>query len=58
MKLYMRVSDDKYELPEAVAESPEELARMLRVKKRTVLSNISRQKNREKPRYIKIEVED
>lgn len=58
MKLYMKVSDDKYELPEAVTTSPGELARMLKVKKRTVLSNISKQKNRDKARYIKIEVKD
>ena len=56
MKLYMKISADEFELPEAVAGSPGELAEMLGVKKNTVESNIAKQKNDEKPRYMKLEI--
>lgn len=38
MTLWIRVSDDKYELPIAVADTAAELARMLGVKRNTILS--------------------
>lgn len=40
MKLYLRVTKDRYELPLAVAESQAELSRMLGMNKNTVGSAI------------------
>ena len=42
MKLYMRVTRDKYELPEAVADSVKELADMLGVKDSMIHSILSK----------------
>ena len=44
MTLYMLVTSDKYELPIAVADSPKELATMIKVKHNTVLTLLSRAK--------------
>lgn len=41
MTLYIKVSRDKYELPEAVAENAHELARMCGVSANTIYSQIS-----------------
>lgn len=41
MKIYMYVTKDEFELPLAVAESPDELARMVGTTKNVVLSAIS-----------------
>ena len=43
MKLYIKVSNDKYELPIAVADSPAELAAVLGVKRESILSMLTRQ---------------
>ena len=40
--LYMKVSKDKYELPVAVAESVDELARMTGNTKKSIYSMVSR----------------
>ena len=59
MKLYLRVTRDKYELPEAVAESPRELAQMTGVSRATILSSISHEKaGRWKSIYKLMEVDD
>ncbi len=42
MKLYMKVTKDKYELPLAVADSAKELAAMVGTKENTVNSCISK----------------
>ena len=41
MKLYLRVTKDKYELPVAVADSPRELAKMTGVSRDGILSALS-----------------
>lgn len=60
MVLYMAVSRDKYELPVAVAESVNELARMLGINEGTIYNHISLVgKNRiRKQKYFRIEVEE
>lgn len=54
MKLYLKVTRDKYELPVAVAESPKELAIMLGTTKNNVLSSISKKRHT----WVMVEVED
>lgn len=54
MTLYLRTTNDKYELPIAVAESPTELAKLLGTSEGSVSSSISK-KHRG---WFKIEVED
>lgn len=58
MTLYVKVTDDKYELPIAVADSAGELAKMLGVKKNTVLTKISHGKQGIRTTYHRVEVED
>lgn len=59
MILYMEVTQDKYELPVAVAYTVAELARLRGVKESTIYSYISREKaGRFKSKYKKVEVED
>lgn len=59
MKLYLRVTRDKYELPVAVADSAKELAEMCSVSNSTILSAISHEKaGRWKSQYKLVEVED
>ena len=43
-KLYLATTQDKYELPIAVSETPEGLAEMMGVSRRSVLSVISHAK--------------
>ena len=59
MKIYMAVDSDEYELPYAVADTAEELARLCGVKKNTVISSISqlRRGKTKSSRYLRIEVE-
>ena len=58
-KLYLATTQDKYELPIAVADSPKELAEMTgRGTRQTVLSAISHSKNQKRSRYHRVEVED
>lgn len=57
--LYLKVSRDKYELPEAVAGSAFELAMMIGVKKDAVLCGIAHaKKNGTWSCYRRIEIEE
>lgn len=59
MTLYMRVSNDRFELPTAVAEDAETLARMCGVTRNTIYSQISHAKAEGRwCAYRKIDVED
>lgn len=59
MKLFVKVSEDDLELPEAVAESREELARMLGYGKNYVYTCMERaKKNGTKPKVVEVEIED
>lgn len=59
MKLYVKVSEDDLELPEAVAESRAELARMLGYGKNYVYTCMKRaKKNGTKPKVVEVEIED
>ena len=58
MTLYMKVTKDKYELPVAVAETKEELARMLGIKRDHVRSAFSHAKKYKNPTYVEVEVDD
>lgn len=53
IKLYMKCTTDKYELPIAVEENPAVLAEKLGVKKHTVVSNCCKQQYG----YHRIEIE-
>lgn len=54
MKLYIKTTRDKYELPVAVAESAKELAEMINTTENCVYSAISHKHKG----WIRIEVED
>lgn len=59
MKLYMKVTDDEYELPLAVAETKAELSRMLGQKKNGVTNAMSyARKHGYKTSYIEVEIEE
>lgn len=59
MKFYVKVSEDDLELPEAVAESRAELARMLGYGKNYAYTCIERAKrNGTKPKVVEVEIED
>lgn len=59
MKLYVKVSEDDLELPEAVAESRAELARMLGYGKNYAYTCMARAKNNgTKPKVVEVEIED
>lgn len=58
MTLYVKVTDDKYELPIAVADSAGELAKMLGVKKNTVLTKISHGRQGIRTTYHRVEIDD
>lgn len=60
MTLYMEVTQDKYELPIAVAESPYELAHMRGIKIGSMLTMLSRVKCGwvSKGKYRIVEVDD
>lgn len=57
--LYMCVSQDKYELPEAVADSVTELGRMVNVTPNLISSCISKVEHgvHKKSRFVKILIE-
>lgn len=59
MVIYMAISQDKYELPLAVADTVVELAKMLGVSKNTIYSTMSKYKagERKKPKYIKVKID-
>lgn len=54
MKLFLRVTLDKYELPIAVAESKKELAQILGLTRQTVLTYYARNQRG----FIEVDVED
>lgn len=54
--LYLLVTSDKYELPLAVADSAEELARMAGVTVGTVTASLSRRKRAKRPGRSKYQV--
>lgn len=56
--VWLKLSDPVYQLPELVADSAAELAKMCGVSQSTVIANASRQKKgqREYSRYIMVEV--
>ena len=60
MKLYLKVTKDKYELPLAVADSPRELAKMIGVSPDTIFSALSHVKAGQvrNSTYKIVEVED
>jgi hypothetical protein len=58
-KVYMKITKDKYELPLAVANSAEELARICGVTRNGIDTLISlRKSGKFKTSYIKVEIED
>lgn len=59
MKIWIKVSDDKYEFPEVIADSCAELARKCGVGYYTILAHICRERKGEYvSRYKCVEVED
>lgn len=60
MNIYMAVDLEYYELPYAIADTAEELAKLCGVTKSNVCSAISNVKNgrAKRSRYVKVEVED
>ena len=56
-KLWMKVTNDEYELPLAVADSMAELARMTGIKPESLYSIISRDRHGKKHSYSYREVE-
>lgn len=58
MVLWLKVTNDKYELPLAVAESSRELEQMLGLNRKTVYKQVwNAEKTKTKCQYIKIEVD-
>ncbi len=60
MVLYMAVSQDRYELPIAVADSEREIERMLNLGKGTVATHISliQSGKLKKQKYFRVEIND
>lgn len=60
MKLYMKVTNDEYELPLAVADTQEELAKLLGVSRTAVSKALTHQKSHvySTSSYKEIEVDD
>ena len=60
MKIYMKVTRDKYQLPIAVADSPKELGKMCGCSANSVSSAISRLKSGQlhRPRFVCVDVDD
>lgn len=56
--LYIRISPDRYELPEAVADSPAELAKMVGVKPKSVRRAIIKGSHGAKTVYKKVRIDD
>lgn len=58
-KLWMKVTDDKYELPLAVAESAADLARMVGIKPASLYSILSRDRHGKlHSSYREVEIDD
>ena len=59
MTVYMKITQDKYELPEAVADSIIELARMCGVSWRTIDGALYRNKRpKGPPKYIAVKIDE
>ena len=60
MKIYMEITQDKYALPVAVADSPGKLARIRGVREATVRKILWRQKHgkTKNSKYIVVEVDE
>lgn len=59
MNLWLCITLDRYELPTAVADTANELARLCGVSEKTIRSSISNaNKHGYRSRYIKVETED
>ena len=59
MVVYMEVTKDEYELPVAIADSPEQLAKICGTTSGTMRSFISHEKaGRKKSKYKRVEIED
>lgn len=58
--LYIAVSEDKYELPIAVAENEEELCRILGLKNGTIRTHIYRARKGiiKKQKYFRVEIDN
>ena len=59
MTVYMKITQDKYELPEAIADSIIDLARMCGVSWRTIDGALYRTKRpKGRPKYIDVKIAD
>lgn len=59
MRIYVQVTPDEYELPVAVADSPEELAEITGHTVGTIKTTISKRKNgKRKGKFLYVEVEE
>ena len=60
MVLYMEITKDKFELPLAVADSVEELAKLRNVSRYTIYRSISDVNvgKKKKSKYLKIKIEE
>ena len=59
MVVYMEVTRDEYELPIAIADNPEQLARICGTTSGSIRSSISHEKaGRNKSKYKRVEIED
>jgi len=59
MTLYMKVSKDKYELPEAVAGSVHELAKLLGITENAIYVSMSQEKRfGYRTNYVKVEIDE
>ena len=59
MTVYMKISKDEYELPEAIADSAAELAKLLGVKEQSIFDSVRHSKSRgHRGQYVKVEIGD
>lgn len=60
MKIYMEITQDEYQLPLKVADSPVELAKICGITTRTVYNYLYLTKKGviKNPRYIKVVIDD
>lgn len=59
MVLYMKVTNDKYQLPVAVADTAKELAKLFNTTPNVISASISRQRaGKGKGTYYRVEVDD
>ena len=54
----MRISSDEYQLPEAIADGPKELAELVGVSQNTVNCEIYKSKHNKKTRFIKVVLDE